>query len=175
MVLCSVGVRETGELSTSMDVQYLAPVAVLLQECVQNGDWKHMEEVCKHLESLCSSLAVVLASALEIILYGGTVGHSVAILSGCPLPALAHMYLNTALRCRVELRFLETIPDLCPLCIYAPCTHTTQRTTSVLFTQEQEILQSSNKNPLQEPQGWQELEWLWAAPKHCWNITAHHR
>ena len=28
---------------------------------------------------------------------------------------------------------------------------------------------------LQEPQGWQELERLWAAPGQRWDITAHHK
>ena len=105
-------------------------------------------EVCERLEILCSSPARDLASALEVMLYCGTVRHSVAVSSGCPTSAVALTLLGTAQMWRVEPRFLETIPDLCPTCLYVPCTHTTQRTTCVLFAREQEILQSCNKNPL---------------------------
>ena len=122
-------------------------------------------EVCEHLGILCSSPARDLASTLEVMMYCGTVRHSVAVLSGCPTSAAAHVLLDTAQMWRVEPRFLETIPDLCPLCLYVPCTHTTPRTTCVLFAREQEILQSFIKKTsswaqtqLQEPQGWQELE-----------------
>ena len=105
-------------------------------------------EVCKQLGILCSSPARDLASALEVMVCGGTVRHSVAIPSGCPTSTAAHILLDTAQMWRVEPWFLETIPDLCPLCLYMPCAHKTQRTTCVLFAREQEILQSFNKNPL---------------------------
>ena len=105
-------------------------------------------EVCERLEILCISPARDLASALEVMMYCGTVRHSVAVSSGCPTSAAAHVLLDTAQMWRVEPRFLETIPDLCPLCLYMPCAHKTQRTTCVLFAREQEILQSFNKNPL---------------------------
>ena len=105
-------------------------------------------EVCERLEILCSSPAGDLASTLEVMMYCGTVRHSVAVSSGCPTSSAAHILLDTAQVWRVEPRFLETIPDLYPLCLYVPCTHTTQRTTCVLFAREQEILQSCNKNPL---------------------------
>ena len=105
-------------------------------------------EVCERLEILCISPARDLASALEVMMYCGTVRHSVAVSSGCPTSAAAHVLLDTAQMWRVEPRFLETIPDLCRTCLYVPCTHTTQRTTCVLFAREQEILQSFNKNTL---------------------------
>ena len=105
-------------------------------------------EVCERLGSLCSSPAGDLASALEVMMYCGTVRHSVAIPSGCPTSTAAHILLDTAQMWWVGPRFLETIPDLYPLCLYVPCAHTTQRTTCVLFAREQEILQSCNKNPL---------------------------
>ena len=105
-------------------------------------------EVCERLEILCSSPARDLASTLEVMLYCGTVRHSVAVSSGCPTSTAAHILLDTAQMWRVEPRFLETIPDLYPLCLYVTCVHTTPRTTCVLFAREQEILQSCNKNPL---------------------------
>jgi len=105
-------------------------------------------EVCERLEILCISPARDLASTLEVTLFCGTVRHSVAILSGCPTSTAAHILLDTAQMWWVEPRFLETIPDLYPLCLYVPCAHTTQRTTCVLFAREQEILQSFNKNTL---------------------------
>ena len=108
----------------------------------------HLVEMCKRLGILCSSPAGDLASALEVIMYCGTVRHSVAVSSGCPSSAAAHILLDTAQVWRVEPQFLETIPDLYPLCLYVPCAHTTQRTTCVLFAREQEILQSFNKNTL---------------------------
>ena len=105
-------------------------------------------EVCERLGILCSSPAVDLASALEVMLYCGTVRHSVAVSSGCPTSAAAHVLLDTAQVWRVEPQFLETIPDLYPLCLYVPCAHTTQRTTCVLFAREQKILKSFIKKPL---------------------------
>ena len=105
-------------------------------------------EVCERLEILCISPARDLASALEVMLYCGTVRHSVAVSSGCPSSGPTAHILDTAQMWRVEPRFLETIPDLCPLCLYVPCAHTTPRTTCVLFAREQEILQSFNKNTL---------------------------
>ena len=82
------------------------------------------------------------------MLYCGTVRHSVAVSSGCPSSTAGHILLDTAQMWRVEPQFLELIPDLCRTCLYVPCAHKTQRTTCVLFTREQEILQSCNKNPL---------------------------
>ena len=108
----------------------------------------HLVEMCKRLGILCSSPARDLASTLEVILYCGTVRHSVAVSSGCPTSPPSHILLDTAQMWRVEPRFLETIPDLCPLCLYVPCTHTTQRSTCVLFAREQEILKSFIKKPL---------------------------
>ena len=115
---------------------------------MRSGDWKRLVEVCEHLGILCSSPAVDLASTLEVMMYCGTVRHSVAIPSGCPTSTAAHILLDTAQMWWVGPRFLETIPDLYPLCLYMPCAHMTQRTTCVLFAREQEILQSCNKNPL---------------------------
>ena len=115
---------------------------------MRSGDWKRLVEVCERLEILCISPARDLASALEVIMYCGTVRHSVAVSSGCPTSAAAHVLLDTAQMWRVEPRFLETIPDLCPLCLYVPCAHTTPRTICVLFAREQEILKSFIKKPL---------------------------
>ncbi|POI18635.1 hypothetical protein CIB84_017621 [Bambusicola thoracicus] len=50
-------------------------------------------------------------------MYCGTVRHSVAVLSGCPTSALTHILLDTAQKWRVEPLFLETILDLCPICL----------------------------------------------------------
>jgi len=105
-------------------------------------------EVCERLGILCSSPAVDLASALEVMMYCGTVRHSVAIPSGCPTSTAAHILLDTAQMWRVEPQFPEMIPDLCLTCLYVPCAHTTPRTICVLFAREQEILQSFNKNTL---------------------------
>jgi len=105
-------------------------------------------EVCKHLGILCSSPARDLASTLEVILYCGTVRHSVAVSSGCPTSTAAHILLDTAQMWRVEPQFPEMIPDLCRTCLYVLCAHTTPRTICVLFAREQEILQSFNKNTL---------------------------
>ena len=73
-------------------------------------------EVCERLEILCSSPARDLASALEVMLYCGTVRHSVAVSSGCPSSGPTAHILDTAQMWRVEPRFPETIPDLCPTC-----------------------------------------------------------
>ena len=105
-------------------------------------------EVCERLGSLCSSPAGDLASALEVILYCGTVRHSVAVSSGCPPSGLAVQILDTAQMWRVEPQFLELIPALCRTCLCVLCAHTTPRTICVLFAREQEILQSFNKNTL---------------------------
>ena len=105
-------------------------------------------EVCERLGILCVSPAVDLASALEVMMYCGTVRHSVAIPSGCPTSTAAHILLDTAQMWRVEPQFPEMIPDLCLTCLYVPCAHTTPRTICVLFAREQEILQSFNKNTL---------------------------
>ena len=105
-------------------------------------------EVCERLGILCVSPAGDLASALEVMMYCGTVRHSVAIPSGCPTSTAAHILLDTAQMWRVEPQFPEMIPDLCLTCLYVPCAHTTPRTICVLFAREQEILQSFNKNTL---------------------------
>lgn len=105
-------------------------------------------EVCERLGILCSSPAGDLVSALGVMMYCGTVRHSVAVPNGCPTSTATHILLDTALMCRVEPQFPETIPDLCHTCLYVLCAHMTQHTTCVLFAREQEILQSFNKNTL---------------------------
>ncbi|POI19508.1 hypothetical protein CIB84_016747 [Bambusicola thoracicus] len=54
------------------------------------------------------------------MVFGGTVRHSVAVLSGCPPSSVVHILLDTAQMWRVEPRFLEMIPDLCHLFLCMP-------------------------------------------------------
>ena len=82
---------------------------------MRSGDWKRLVEVCERLGILCSSPARDLASALEVMLYCGTVRESVAVSSGYPIYT-AHILLDTAQMWRVEPQFREMIPNLCPIC-----------------------------------------------------------